>query len=210
MTLEKMQACAAETLSFFMRAMPDIPFAEEYISFEFVPREKMVERAKVLYAQYRPDDNINVTKEWELENIIAANAIIGRKQSAVLIRIDARKTRQEWRDLIFHELMHIFCAKSEMDGEHFIDIYGSGHTPDENPDNKAYDGALNAGYVIWSEFIAQYYALVNAGSQRFTYSRINKQTIADNLMAVHERTSPQSCKTCFTIDRKSTRLNSSH
>jgi hypothetical protein len=199
MTLEKMQSCAAETLSFFMRTLPDIPFAEDDIVFEFVPRQKMVERARELFAQYRPEDSINETKAWELENIIAANAIIGRERSAVLIRIDSRKTKQEWRDLIYHELMHIFCAKSEMDEEHFIDIYGSGHTPDENPDNKAYDGTLNAGYVIWSEFIAQYYALVKAGPQRFTSARINMQTIAENLIAVNESTSLQSCKTCFAM-----------
>jgi hypothetical protein len=27
-----------------------------------------------------------------------------------------------------------------MDGEHFIDIYGSGTTPDADPDDKIYDG----------------------------------------------------------------------
>ena len=70
----------------------------------------------------------------------------------------------------FHELAHIFCGKTEVDGEHFIDIYGCGHTPDENPDNKIYDGQLNAGYVVWSEFIAQYYALryVNKGTYSVT------------------------------------------
>jgi len=199
MTLDKIQACANETLSLFMRTMPDIPFVEEDIVFEFAPRHMMVESAKALYAQYRPDDSINETRAWEIENVVAAVAVIGRERSAVLASIDLKNTRQEWRDIFFHELMHIYCAKSEMDGEHFIDIYGSGHTPDENPDNKEYDGALNAGYVIWSEFIAQYYALVKAEPQRFTFARINKQTIAENLMAVHQGTSPQSCKTCFAM-----------
>jgi hypothetical protein len=96
---------------------------------------------------------------WELENIIGANALIGREKSAVLVRIDRKRTKKDLREVMFHELTHIFCGKTEMDGEHFIDIYGSGHTPDENPENKVYDGQLNAGYVVWSEFIAQYYAL---------------------------------------------------
>ena len=198
MTLEKIQACAAETLSLFMRTMPDIPFAEEDITFEFVPRQKMVERAKALYALYRPDDSINDTRAWELENIVAANAIIGRERSAVLACVDLKNTRQEWRDVFFHELMHIFCAKSEMDGEHFIDIYGSGHTSGKNPDNKDYDGALNVGYVIWSEVIAQYYALVKA-SGRFSFARIDMQTIAEHLLEVHSGASPQSCKRCFSM-----------
>jgi hypothetical protein len=76
---------------------------------------------------------------------------------------------KEWRVLFFHEFMHIFCAKTEVDGEHFIDIYGSGTTPDENPEDKIYDGFVSAGYAVWSEFIAQYYALSKAGEDEYDF-----------------------------------------
>ena len=59
-----------------------------------------------------------------------------------------------------------------MDGEHFIDIYGSGHTLGEYEDGteeQAYDGYLNAGYVVWSEFIAQYYTLVKTESRAYRF-----------------------------------------
>jgi hypothetical protein len=49
------------------------------------------------------------------------------------------------KEVIFHELTHIFCAKTEMDGEHFIDIYDDGATFDKFAENKAHDGFLNAG-----------------------------------------------------------------
>jgi hypothetical protein len=61
--------------------------------------------------------------------------------------------------MIFHELMHIFCALLEMDGDHFIDIDGSGTTPDLDPEDKEYDGMVSAGYTVWTEFIAHYYAI---------------------------------------------------
>jgi hypothetical protein len=102
-------------------------------------------------------------KVAQLANTIAANALIGREKSAVLCCLEDDETPPGLRQTLFHELAHIFCAKSEMDGEHFIDIYGSG-TPPENPDmtpeERQYDGLLVAGHAIWSEFIAQFFALL--------------------------------------------------
>jgi hypothetical protein len=46
--------------------------------------------------------------------------------------------------------MHIYCAKTETDGNHFVDIYGSGNPYDESSED------LCDGYFIWSEFIADY------------------------------------------------------
>jgi len=86
--------------------------------------------------------------------------LTGREKSAVIACINYKLDKHSWRMIFFHEFMHIYCGKTEVDGEHFIDTYGSGHTPDENPDNKIYDGIINAGYEFWSEFIAQYYALI--------------------------------------------------
>jgi len=135
----------------------------------------MTKRAKSLCAQYVPDKPFNETKEYQLANTIAANAIIGRDKSAVIVRVNYKNTKQNWREILFHEYMHIFCAKLEIDGEHFIDIYGSGHTLGEfenGTSEKMYDGFLNAGYVVWSEFIAQYYALLKTSDKPYTFSDI--------------------------------------
>lgn len=172
MTVSEMQLCAEETLDFFFQTMLDIPFAKDDIVIEFVPKGKMVSRYKALCSMYAPDKKLNDSKEAQLASAVAANAIIGRDKSAVLVRVNPKNREQEWRQIIFHELMHIFCAKSEMDEEHFIDIYGSGHTPDMNPADKTYDGFLNAGYVVWSEFIAQYYALIHTQSQTYTFGDV--------------------------------------
>jgi len=163
MTLQEMRTCAAETLTYFIRTMPDVPFREGDIIIEFAPKVKMAERAKALCAQYVPDKIINESQAAQLNQAITANALIGRNKSAVIARINYKMSRQDWRRVFFHEYMHIFCAKIEMDGDHFIEVYGSGTTPENSdftPEEREYDGYLVAGYKIWSEFIAQYYALL--------------------------------------------------
>lgn len=165
MTLKKMQACAAETLSYFMHTMPDVPFTEDDTIIEFVPKKDMVKRAKSLCAEYVPDKVLNESQVRQLANSITANALVGKEKSAVIVRIDYKQDKRDWKWILFHEFIHIFCAKSEMDGEHFIEIYGSGTTPeipDMTHEEKTYDGLLVAGYFVWSEFIAQYYALTKA------------------------------------------------
>ena len=51
MTITEMQSCAAETLSYFMMTMPDVPFTEDDIVIEFTKKNNMAERAKVLSAE---------------------------------------------------------------------------------------------------------------------------------------------------------------
>jgi hypothetical protein len=61
--------------------------------------------------------------------------------------------------------MHIYCAKTETDGKHFVDIYGSGKPYDESNED------LCDGYFIWSEFIADYISLekTTSGKSVFEY-----------------------------------------
>ena len=159
MTLNEMKDCAAETLSFFIQVMPEVPFTADDIIIEFAQKKDMADRAKALCKKYCPEKIINESQFRQLTESIAANALIGRVKSAVIVRINYKIDRHNWRKIFFHEFAHIYCTKLEMDCTHFIDIYGSGHTPDINPENEIYDGYLNAGYVVWSEFIAQYYTL---------------------------------------------------
>lgn len=159
MTLKEMQSIAAETLAFFIQAMPDMPFNAEDIEIEFSTRKQAPERFKALCEKYAPDRPINEHHLYALEHQTFGNAIIGRGKSAALLKIDYKMDRDNLRRVVFHELMHIYCGKTEMDGGHFIDVYGSGHTPDPDPEDKVYDGCVSAGYSVWSEFIAEYYAV---------------------------------------------------
>lgn len=185
MNLEEMRVCAAETLALFFDTMPDIPFSPDDIMIEFAPKQQMAARARALCAEYVPDKTINDSQARQLNVEIAANALIGREKSVVLARIDRRRSRQDWRMVIYHELAHIYCAKMEMtESEHFIEVYGSGSTP-ENPDmtsgEKAYDGTLVGGYDVWSEFIAQYYALKHTGTHE--YAVADRDAYINHLLA---------------------------
>ena len=162
MNLTEMHSIAANTLGYFIQTMPDAPFTVDDIVIEFAPKVRMAERARALCEQYVQGKIINESQARELTEGIDANALIGREKSAVIARINSKRSEQAWREVFFHEFMHIYCAKLEMNGEHFIEIYGSGTTP-ENPDmtpaERTNDGLLVDGYAVWSEFIAQYYTL---------------------------------------------------
>jgi hypothetical protein len=180
MTVKEMQACADETLDYFLEVMPDAPFGVEDIIVEFVPKSKMAERAKALCALYVPDKIINDSQAEQFENSIAGNALIGKEKSAVIMRLNYRTDYQQLRTLLFHEFTHIYCAKTEMDGKHFIDIYGSGTTPENpnmTPEEAAYDGQLVMGHHVWSEFIAQYYALIHTVDGVYSFDNVADFTI---------------------------------
>jgi len=177
MTLDEVKLCADETLTYFLKNMPDVPFTRDDIIIHFTRQKDMARRAKELCKKYVPDKTINDSQAQQLVTSIAANALIGKEKSAVLVCEDYKTTKKEWRMLFFHELMHIFCAKTEMDGLHFIDIYGSGTTPEFDPEYAApefiiRDGYLSAGYYIWTEFIAHYYALLKVSGDTYGFPNV--------------------------------------
>ena len=169
MTLYEMKTCAAETLSHFMRTMPNVPFVENDIIIEFVTQDKIVEKYMELQSKYAPEHIINDSQIQDLANNVFANALIGRKKSAVVVCIDPTLTKADMRRNLFHEYMHIFCAKTEIDGEHFIDIYGTGATKETKSFDANYDGYISAGYKLWSEFIANYYAIKHTDNRIYTF-----------------------------------------
>lgn len=172
MKLTEMQICANETLTYFMQTMPNVPFTKNDIIFAYVKKSEMAKRAKELCIQCCPDKILNDSQCQQLNQSIAANALIGKEKSAVLIRVNSTLGRKDFRRIIFHELMHIFCAKLEMDTEHFIDVYGSGTTPDCDPEDELYDGLIVSGYKVWNEFIAQYYAIKMIDCRKYEYSEV--------------------------------------
>ena len=165
MTIADMRECADRTLKFFFQTMPDIPFDENDIIFDFAPPTRMFARYKLLCEKYRPREIILKEHEEQLANGTSGQAVIGENKSAVLICTKQQFLKANLRYIIFHELMHIYCAKTEIAGKHFVDIYGSGE-----PYNN--DEALRDGYYIWSEFIADYYADKYTGSGQFSFESV--------------------------------------
>ena len=170
MKLEEMKVCAADTLKFFIETMPDVPFTADDVVFVFAKEADLAKRAVELCAEYCPDKILNESQLQNLEESILANALIGREKSAVLIRLTTLN-KKAFRQLIIHELTHIFCGKLE-GSKGFIDIYGSGTAYEKNPEDKTHDGIIVAGHDVWSEFIAQYYAVKLIDTDPFTFEDI--------------------------------------
>ena len=171
MTITEMCERADSTLKYFLETMPDAPFGEGDIVFDFAPPNRMFARYKALCETYRPREVILPEHEEQLANGTGGQAIIGADKSAVLFCTKQPFVKANLRRIIFHELMHIYCAKSEVDGEHFIDIYGSGNPYDES------DEVLRDGYFIWSEFMADYYADKHTQSGQFTFESVRNDIL---------------------------------
>ncbi len=180
LNLKHMKACAAKMLAYFIEVMPDAPFTEDDVVIEFVKPGELVEKYLELRDKYAPEHIINESQERDLRDNVVANALIGRETSAVLICYYPSIKINDMRRILFHEFMHIYCAKMEMDGEHFIDIYGTGTTWDTDPLDMEYDGLLASGYILWSEFIATYYAILHTEPQEF--STLDIKPIAKRFM----------------------------
>jgi hypothetical protein len=156
----EIQAAAAEALDFFIQAMPDVPFTADDIIIDVISKSGLVKHALKLCEICAPGKIISEKNIAGLSDI-SMNAVRGKKKSAVLISLDANRnsTPQKIHAAMIHELMHIFTALTEMRGEtHFYDIWGIGTTPKYNPTDPNWQYRFD-GYFVWTEFIAQYYAL---------------------------------------------------
>jgi hypothetical protein len=173
MTLDEMNKTASEALGYFIKTMPDVPFTEKDIVFSFAEKSEMVKRLLELRAEHCPEKIHTDSQLKQLGESIAGNAMLGREKSVVLMRSDMKIGKKDFRRIVIHELMHLFCEMLEMDEEHFIDIYGTGTTYDVSAEeDKTYDGMIVAGYTVWSEFIAEYYAVKLVEKNRFAFVQI--------------------------------------
>ena len=170
MTIAEMREHADRALKYFFQTMPDVPFEEDDIIIDFAPPSRMFARYKVLCQKYRPRYIIPKEHEEQLANSISGQAIIGEGKSAILICTKQPLLKASLPYIIFHELIHIYCAKIEIDGEHFFDLYGN-ETPYEA------DEILHDGYYIWSEFIADYYASKYTRSGQFAFESVRNRII---------------------------------
>jgi len=174
MKLVEMQSIATDTLDYFIRTMPEVPFKADDVAIEFVPKVKMAERIRSLRMQYTQDKIINANQAQELSQSIDANTLIGRENSTVIARMISKRSAQTWRGVIFHELMHIYCAMHEMD--HFVEADGSGNAPTGRKmtaAEKKHQRTLVHGHKVWSEFIAQYYTFIHTEITHPKYSEVS-------------------------------------
>lgn len=82
-----------------------------------------------------------------------ASAFVGEGQSnpdGILLRTDIERTPATLYHILLHELAHIFCTRNELDGDSFYKCYCMDSTLSSEE-----DGAINAGYAIWRELVAE-------------------------------------------------------
>ena len=68
----------------------------------------------------------------------------------ILLRTDIERTPAMLYHILLHELAHVFCAHNELSGDSFYKRYCMDSTLSHEE-----DGAINAGYAIWRELIAE-------------------------------------------------------
>ena len=68
----------------------------------------------------------------------------------VLLRTDIERTPATLYHILLHELANIFCTRNELGGDSFYKRYCMDDTL-----SREEDGAINAGYAIWRELIAE-------------------------------------------------------
>ena len=102
--------------------------------------------------QYFPD---RLTDRYKEESYFDfhASAFIGEGKNSVdgiLLRTDIERTPETLYHILLHELAHVFCAHNELGGDSFYKRYCMDSTL-----SREEDGAINAGYAIWRELIAE-------------------------------------------------------
>lgn len=101
MNLAEMHSIASDTLEYFIRTMPDVPFIVDDVVIEFAPKAKMAQCARALCAQFVPGKTINESQARELTEGIDANALIGKGKSAVIACVNSKRSAQAWREVFF-------------------------------------------------------------------------------------------------------------
>ena len=68
----------------------------------------------------------------------------------ILLRTDVERSPATLYHILLHELAHIFCTHNELGGDNFYKRYCMDDTLSSEE-----DGAINAGYAVWRELIAE-------------------------------------------------------
>ena len=115
-------------------------------------QRKLAEQEQKERKQYFPD---RLTDRYKEEGYFDfhASAFIGEGKNSVdgiLLRTDIERNPATLYHILLHELAHVFCAHNELGGDSFYKRYCMDSTL-----SREEDGAINAGYAIWRELIAE-------------------------------------------------------
>ena len=140
--------CAAETLNESMGT----EFSEDNLVLCCFQTENQQEVFEQFCKQYFPD---RLTDRYKEDGYFDfhASAFVGEGENrvdGVLLRTDVERTPATLYHILLHELAHIFCTHNELGGDSFYKRYCMDDTLSSEE-----DGAINAGYAIWRELIAE-------------------------------------------------------
>ena len=140
--------CAAETLNERMGT----EFSEDNLMLRCFQAENQQEAFEGFCKQYFPN---RLTDRYKEDGYFDfhASAFVSEGESGVdgvLLRTDIERTPATLYHILLHELAHIFCTRNELGGDSFYKRYCMDDTLSSEE-----DGAINAGYAIWRELIAE-------------------------------------------------------
>ena len=140
--------CAAETLNERLGT----EFSEDNLVLRCFQTENQQEVFEQFCKQYFPDRLADRYKENGYFDFHAA-AFVGEGENSVdgiLLRTDVERSPATLYHILLHELAHIFCTHNELGGDNFYKRCCMDDTLSSEE-----DGAINAGYAIWRELIAE-------------------------------------------------------
>ena len=140
--------CAAETLNERLGT----EFSEDNLVLRCFQTENQQEVFEQFCKQYFPD---RLTDRYKEDGYFDfhASAFIGEGENSVdgiLLRTDVERSPATLYHILLHELAHIFCTHNELAGDSFYKRYCMNDTLSSEE-----DGAINAGYAVWRELIAE-------------------------------------------------------
>ena len=140
--------CAAETLNERMGT----EFSEDNLVLCCFQTENQQEVFEQFCKQYFPE---RLTDRYKEDGYFDfhASAFVGEGENSVdgiLLRTDVERSPATLYHILLHELAHIFCTHNELGGDSFYKRYCMDDTLSSEE-----DGAINAGYAIWRELIAE-------------------------------------------------------
>ena len=126
-------------------------FSEDNLVLRCFQTENQQEVFEQFCKQYFPD---RLEDRYTEDGYFAfhASAFVGTGDGAdgILLRTDIARHPAELKHILLHELAHIFCTRNEIDGDNFFERYCMDDTLSSEE-----DGAINAGYAVWRELIAE-------------------------------------------------------
>ena len=127
-------------------------FSEDNLVLRCFQTENQQEVFERFCKQYFPD---RLTDRYKEDGYFDfhASAFVGEGENSIdgiLLRTDVERSPATLYHILLHELAHIFCAHNELGGDSFYKRYCMDDTLSSEE-----DGAINAGYAIWRELIAE-------------------------------------------------------